>query len=353
MGSPEASPGPDVLAPGDPRRPVVGRAVLGAILLSGAFTVCAYIAKEARPLYVHSPWEDDPYDAVVSFTVFFVPMVASLCLLRLPACRRDQPLPVRRAADLLRAGRVAFAAIALTLVSDWASVALRANRPAWSPATALLVVALAVLTGAAAVGGANLHRAARLIGAASTTAAGTGRPDWVDDLLGIAGQCSAWLGPARGTVDRMLGWLGRRPVPLLRRHRVATAAVAAAGFGVALAAGGYAGEGPGPGIWLLFVVGFCGMYAFCASAGAYLRIVSSERPASGIRRQLIDASVLACASVPVAIAFRGSLLRVIRPAPIHGALPKVMLLLLAAAVVVFAVTLIAEALAGAHMKTAS
>lgn len=343
---------PDVLAVGDPRRPVIGRAVLGVILICGAFTVCAYTAKEVVPLYVHSPWEDDPYDAVVSFTVFFVPMVAGLCLLRLPACRRDQPLPVRRAADLLRAGRVAFAAIALTLVSDWASVALRANRSAWTPATALLVAALAVLTAAAAVAGANLRRAARLIGLAGTTIASTGRPDWVDDLLGTAGQCSAWLGPARGMAERMVGWLGRRVVPLMRRHRVATAAAAAAAFGLALATGQYVGEGPGPGPWLFFVVGFCGMYAFSASAGAYLRIVSSERPASGIRRQLIDASVLACASVPVAIAFRGPLLWITGPAPVHGALPKVMLLLLVAAAVVFAVTFVTEALARAHMKTA-
>ncbi len=101
------------------------------------FVAFAFAAKEIRVLYVHSPWEDDPYDAVVSFTIFFVPLLIGLCIVRVPLCRRQQPLPISRVVGLLRGSRVVLGAVLLTLIADWIAVAVRANVAAWNSSTAL------------------------------------------------------------------------------------------------------------------------------------------------------------------------------------------------------------------------
>jgi hypothetical protein len=64
-----------VLRVGDPRRTRIGTAVISMLLTATVFVAFAFSAKQVRVLYLHSPWEEDPYDAVVSFTIFFVPLV--------------------------------------------------------------------------------------------------------------------------------------------------------------------------------------------------------------------------------------------------------------------------------------
>ncbi len=51
----------------------------------------------------------------------------------------------------------------------------------------------------------------------------------------------------------------------------------------------------------------CGMFAFLMLAGSYLGVVRSGAPLAGVRRRLIDATVIACLAALVALAFRNSL----------------------------------------------
>ena len=349
---------PAALAIGDPRRRVIGRAVLGMLLTSGLFVACVYTAKEVTALNLHSPWEADPYDVATSFVIFFVPLVAGSSLLRLPLCRRNQPLPVHRVLDLLRAGRVALAAIAVTLTSDWISFGLRGNRSAWTGITALLIIALALLTALAAWASLRLRRAftaAAEPAAASTLEAadaapgpGTAGPDWLADVLTVAGLACGRRGPLGAGCACAVRWLDERAAPMIRRHPLAAATLASVSFGAIIAAGQAVGEGyNGPAALLFFAVAACGMYAFIATVGSYLGLIRSDRPARGTRRRLIDSAVLACATVPVALAFRDGLLRIAGSSP-DATLARVTLLLLLAATAAFAVTFTAESLTHTH-----
>ena len=85
----------------DPRRPAIGRAIVGAMLVAGLFEVFALGTKELRSLGDHAPWMDDPYDVVTSFAIFFIPIVGALSVVRLALCRRFEPLPLSRVIDLL------------------------------------------------------------------------------------------------------------------------------------------------------------------------------------------------------------------------------------------------------------
>src|SRR5438105_14355871 len=110
------------LAVGDPRRPAAGRAIIEAVALAGLFTAYAFLAKEIPALYAHEPWRDDPYDAFVSFSILFVPLTGLVTGLRLPSCRRAEPLATARVRDLLRASRVILMHVLTTLAAEWYSV---------------------------------------------------------------------------------------------------------------------------------------------------------------------------------------------------------------------------------------
>jgi hypothetical protein len=58
-----------------------------------AFTAFAFLTTQARGLRAHSPWQDDPYDVVVSFTQFVVPAIALGVAVRMQRFRRDLPQP--------------------------------------------------------------------------------------------------------------------------------------------------------------------------------------------------------------------------------------------------------------------
>src|SRR5207249_8042943 len=112
------------VAAGDPRRRSAGRALLGSLLAAAGFILFVLLTKQVRAVEAHVPWRDDPYDAVVSFSMFAVPLLAVACLLRAPACRREQVLPLTRVLDLLRAARLIAVIVCVTLLAAWVSVAL-------------------------------------------------------------------------------------------------------------------------------------------------------------------------------------------------------------------------------------
>jgi hypothetical protein len=249
----------------------VGRAV-GAVLVA-AFVFIAFQlpVKQFLGLYDHVPWSNDPYDAVTSFAVFFVPLVAVVCLVRIALCRRDQPLPMERVLGVLRGSRVVLGAMVVTLASDWISVVLQANRDAWIAGTGVMIAVITVLSVVVAVAWVRVVRADRLVPRAS----GDPGPvtDWLSDVLLLAEWCTRWFGPLTRFAHACIGWLDRAVVRPIRRFPIVAAAAASLGFGVLLALNTLLREGAGPALWIDVVVGSTGMFAFLVAAGSYIGLV--------------------------------------------------------------------------------
>jgi uncharacterized membrane protein YhaH (DUF805 family) len=94
------------LPAGHPTRLLVRNAFWTVLLASALFECFAVVTTQVKPLRVHSPWQNDPYDTAVSFTMFFVPLVCGLCLVLVQLFRRQLPIAIRRVHDLLRASGV-------------------------------------------------------------------------------------------------------------------------------------------------------------------------------------------------------------------------------------------------------
>ena len=99
------------LAVGDPRRPAIRRAVFATLALAAVFFVFTAPVKQVASVYDHAPWLNAPFDTIISFMMFFVPLVALSCLARVSLCRRSEPLPMTRVRNLLRSCRVILPAL--------------------------------------------------------------------------------------------------------------------------------------------------------------------------------------------------------------------------------------------------
>lgn len=83
-----------------------------------ALFVLAILPAPALPImWSNGPWAQDPYHVAVSFAVFFVPLVAVLCMSRVLMCRRNVPLPTRRVRDLMRISRILLILVLVTVAS--------------------------------------------------------------------------------------------------------------------------------------------------------------------------------------------------------------------------------------------
>jgi hypothetical protein len=333
------------LAVGDPVRAAVGRAVRGSLLLAATFVVFTWAAKELPSLYARAPWQDDPYDALISFTIFAVPLLAGLCLVRAPLCRRLEPLPVRRALDLARAGQLLVGAVLVTAASEWVSVALGDHRSAWTAVTIVLIGMLSlvsVLSGAVA---AQLWRARRNLPADSRLLA---QPDWLADAAVTGERLAARLERRHQAAAGTLRRLERAMLADIARHPVGSAAVASLGFGVFVSVTQALGEGYRPRAALLFLaVPVASMFAFLLAAGTHLHLARPrDRSAGRVLRPLVAAS----ASVPVTFAFRDSLVPALGLPPRHS-LPAVSGLVVLVAIAV-GVAVIAVESARGHMAAA-
>ena len=340
------------LPAGDPARRVV-RSAFGAVLFAAAlFETFAVVTTQVRPLRAHSPWQNDPYDTVVSFTVFFVPLVCGLCLVRVQLFRRGLPLEIFRVRDLLRACAVVLGLIGITLVTDWTGVVLRADRATWTRATLLLAGMLAVTSCAAAAAGIALSWASR-----QPSLAGRDVPrssvDWAGDLVAVADRLTRRLGPLGPAAGQVSRWLrtgvldGRWGA---RRHPLWWAGGAAVAFGSLLAVAAAREEGFSPVLPLFLSVGACGMFAFLVTGGAFLGIVRGATPSSGGRRRLIDAMVATCASVPVALALRDSLWWIVGSTGDRAGLGQLAMLLTVLGGAVFLVVLAVETALAVHAR---
>ena len=312
-----------VLAVGDPSRESTRRALVCCLACSALFTAFAFWTTQDKPLRAHSPWQDDPYDVVVSFTQLVVPMLAAAIAMRALRCRRNLPLPAVRVRDLLRGARVVTGAIIMTVAVDWVAVALGVNGHAWGGPGRALIAALTVVTAAALASAAAIWAAERRARVWRRYQPSAQDPDWVEDLLAVVVEQLEWCGVAWRGATQAVAWVqgvvldGRHG---LRRHRVVAALAAAIGVGLALALAEAAGEGvsadPVVAVTdgaLLVTIGASGLFAVLLSVGSYLRLVRSATVLAATARSrrcqpaLLWAGFAAAGSVPFSVAFRDQL----------------------------------------------
>ncbi|MFG2844509.1 hypothetical protein ACGF12_15260 [Kitasatospora sp. NPDC048296] len=262
------------------------RALWGALALALAFTGFAYSTTQVRLLRAASPWQADPYDAVVSFTLFLVPALTALTAVRASLCRGGGPQPGYRVDQLLRAARLGVALVAVTVATDATAAALRAERELWDGRTAWLIAALLPLAAGAGWCLVLLRRAGREVPPEERRRPGG---DWLDDLALLAAPLAD------------LGAIAR----FLRGHIVAAAAGLSLLAGALVVTGQAGGEGwPGRQLALAeLTVFFSGFFAFCLLCDALLRIaVTPRKPGAG--RAAAFAAALA---VPVSGGLRDAL----------------------------------------------
>lgn len=322
-----------------PTRRLIGRAIGGSLLVGFGFVAFTLTAKEVPSLYVHEPWQDDPYDAVVSFAIIAVSLLTGAGATRAALGWDSSALPARRVVDLLRAGRLNLLLVATTLASDWISLALRAHRDLWTGTTALVtagLVAMSLLTGGVAV----LLRRASHATTSYTTA--PDQPDWAADavecLARATGRLGRWQRPALAAVQR----LDSVVVCRVRQHPLAAAALFAVLFGAFVDAPQIVIEGYPPALAVLFItITACSLFAFVAIVGATLRLVGRRAAhATPVARVL----VLVALSVPLAASFRGSLWWVVGTNARAAGLPKLSWLLAVCASATAAVAVATQAL---------
>ncbi|HEX3781474.1 MAG TPA: hypothetical protein VHX38_17580 [Pseudonocardiaceae bacterium] len=293
----------ETLPVGHPARRAAAFAVAGSIMSALIFTGFAFASTQLPAVRAGSPWQDDPYVGMVSFTEFLVPTLAALIALRTALWRRDQPLPRYRVEQLLRASLVTVLMIISTVLADWIAVAVRADRPLWNHGTLWLLVALGVLT-VLTIGSVALWRRAR----AHAPWPSARRPDgdWLEDLailldLVIAGT----VGVDRAPIDL------RAAMDFPRRHILAFAVAASLLGGLAMTGAEAIGEGwTSPllfGTFFLMCAG--GFLAFCLICEAVLWIaVPRTEPAAGTpRRALRIALVAGCLGLPAAAVLRAAI----------------------------------------------
>ncbi len=288
-----------VLAPGDRRRPAIGRAVRAALLAALAFEVFAVATKEVRPIYQHVPWTDDPYDTFVSFAIFFVPLALFVAGARLPLCRRAEPLPASRVSGVVRAAWLAVVVSLATIAADWAGV-LMAGQAGTRDLVAVASVLALALTTAAVLGGVIALSRVRV------PEASVGQPDGIADALELARVLARRLGPAGRLLGPVMTGASAGVAPLVRRRPVASAAVVALAFAVALALSTAREDGLSPVALLIGTVAACAMFAFVVVGGAWLGIVAPE-PSTAAHRRLVVAAVAGAAAVPASLAFRDAI----------------------------------------------
>jgi hypothetical protein len=326
---------------------LIRRAAFGTVLAAAVFFVFT-ASKQVKMIYIHAPWVNDPYDTVLSFTMFFVPLVTGFFLVQVSLCRRSEPLPIVRVDAILRACKVAVGAMTIELLSAWCAVLLGANRSEWSVgATGPLLILLVVASVITARVIRSLQRIPRLEALSHGDLAHAS--DWLGDFVTAARRESRWLGPFRHFAVSVLDWTEGRLAHRIRRHPLGSAAALSAMFAVVVFGWQAIREGYAESVTLLsMALGFCGMFAFLVVAGSYLSVVRSPSHLSGVPRRVVDAGVTACVAAVAALAFRDELWWVVGSNPTSAGAVQFALLLAEAAIVAFAMALTIETVLRSH-----
>lgn len=275
---------------------------------AAAFTAFAFLTTQVHAVRAGSPWQDAPYDGVVSFTQFLVPMLAALTATRARLLRGDGCQPVVRVAQLLRAALVCTLLVAATVGTDWLAVTVRADHRLWNHGTPWLIAALVPLTAAVAAGLLTQRRAFREL---PPRHARGPEGDWLDDLRALTEAAA----PSVSRCARRLTG-ARSLIGFARRHVLLLTAATALVIGVVLSTGVTLGEH-----WtdpLLFVtataIGAGGFFALFMVCNTALRIVvphandgMSPARLGAARRSARIAAVAGALALPASAVLRGGI----------------------------------------------
>ncbi|MFD8810987.1 hypothetical protein ACFV23_05715 [Streptomyces sp. NPDC059627] len=271
-----------------------GRATSAVVLVglgtAGVFEALTLLATQDKTVRAVSPWQDDPYDVVVSLTQFTVPMLALVIVLRLFAWQA--PGGADRARQTVRAVAAMTALVGLTVASEWAAVIAEVPAPVSGAWTSVLVTGLAATSILTAVSAVLLVRWHRRRGPS-----GRWRYDWLGDALFVCRRIPVlrrWAGPAAAA------WVRRRAMTVF----VTLSTLAAAAVTGAQAVG----EGwtdPLLIAWFLIVAATSDL-AFCVLSNAVAGFIA--RPPRTRTRRITEVSVVAgCVAISAATAFRDAL----------------------------------------------
>jgi hypothetical protein len=195
---------------------------------AAAFAVVAWailyvVTTQIAGVRAASPFGNDPWDIMVSYSAIFLPIVVGATWVR-SLRHRGAHLEAATASRIRSGVAIALVTIGVNVASDALALAVVA-----APATdgrLALIVALVVLAGLTTILAATfLLRATRI---ASPAAGDASEPDVLDDLLGLVGEV-----PGAARVVRPLHrFLATSPVSP-RRHRLIFGLLAAMLVGVA------------------------------------------------------------------------------------------------------------------------
>ncbi|MCW2917430.1 MAG: hypothetical protein JWN52_5498 [Actinomycetia bacterium] len=263
-------------------RPTVRVALWLSAVLAVAFVAFGYVTTQDKAVRAGSPWQNDPYDGVISFTLFLVPAVILLMLVRMSLRRGGEPQPLFRIDQLLRASVMGTVLVAATMVTDWLAVAVRADREVWDHHTPWLVASLVPLSVLTLLSAWLQVRAFRKL-----PSRGDQRSDgdWLDDLKALMDRVAPRLPAALRSGEG--GAIG-----FVRGHIVAFAALLSVVSSLGYTTIVVVSESWTNPLLMATVVGvsFGVFFAFCLLSNAVLHIAvprdgSGRRPAPMGRRQ--------------------------------------------------------------------
>lgn len=279
------------------RRMTITLSVAVAVL----FEAMTLLGTQDKAVRAASPWQDDPYDAVVSVAQFAVPVLGLVIGVRLLAWHL--PGGPDRAHQMLRAAAVMSWAVAVTVGFEWAAVATgahRAGRNGWTQALLAGLLGTSLLTVIVVV----LLVCARYPRGSSDS----WHHDWLDDLV--------LLGQRLPVVRR---WPIARAAVSARLHAMrifAAVSVLAASLIVGALAVGELWTDPLLIGWA-FAVESTSIMAFCVISNTIAGFIARP-PRNRVRRILEISGMVGCVTVQVAAAFRDTVWNIVGSGPLES-----------------------------------
>jgi hypothetical protein len=223
-----------VTEPRDPNTRATRLAANVAILAIVAWAILYVVTTQVRDIRAASPFGNDPWDIVVSYSAIFLPIVVGATWVR--SLRHRGPHLEAATAQRIRIGTaIALALTSMNVASD--ALALVVVPAPVSDGRLLLIIGLVVAAGAACAFAATfLVQAVRIANPAPRDA---NEPDVLDDLLGLVSEVPGAARVVR-PLDRFLAESPASP----RRHRLVFGILAAALAGVAFDVWHAIREGP-------------------------------------------------------------------------------------------------------------
>jgi hypothetical protein len=209
--------------PRDPATRATRLAANAALFAVVAWAALYLVTAQIRDLRAASPFADDPWDIVVSYSAIFLPIVVGATFVR--SLRHRGPHLEAATAGRIRTGvGIGLLTIGLNVASD--ALALVVVPAPVSDGRLTLIIGLVVAAGLATA--AAIAFQVRAVRIASPVTRDDTEPDVLDDLLGLAAEVP---GVAR-VVHPLEGFLASSPASP-RRHRLIFGILAALAVAIA------------------------------------------------------------------------------------------------------------------------